>query len=218
LPGLNSPWDHSPDPLAALREGDPEPFEAFVRAALGRFLGFFRRQGASLEEAEDLTQEVFLKLHQNADRYRPEERFPSYCFRVARNVWIDARRRGAARPTPTSLDAGGAGGPAGDGRSLGERNASEQREPGDVAALREGAERLRAAVSELGEHHRLVFELGVVQELSYGEIGSILDIPVGTVKSRMFHAVRKLREAAGTDSADSAARPAPDAGPRGTAR
>jgi RNA polymerase sigma-70 factor (ECF subfamily) len=212
LPGLNSPWDHSPDPLAALREGDPEPFEAFVRAALGRLLGFFRRQGASLEEAEDLTQEVFLKLHQNAERYRPEERFPSYCFRVARNVWIDARRRGAARPAPASLDAGG---PGGDGRSLGERIAGEEREPGDVAALREGAERLRAAVSELGEHHRLVFELGVVQELSYGEIGSILDIPVGTVKSRMFHAVRKLREAAGSEEI---ARTEPEAKPRGTAR
>lgn len=195
MPGLNSPWDLTPDPLAALRDGDPEPFEAFVRTAVGRFVGFFRRQGAVQEEAEDLAQEVFLKLHQNADRYRPEERLPSYCFRVARNVWIDARRRSAARPSPASLDAE----TGEDGPGLGALLRDEAASPGDVAALREDADRLRRAVAELGEPHRLVFELGVVQELSYGEIGSILDIPVGTVKSRMFHAVRKLREATGAD-------------------
>jgi RNA polymerase sigma-70 factor (ECF subfamily) len=184
----------------ALREGDPAPFEAFVRSAVGRFLGFFRRQGAAQEEAEDLTQEVFLKLHQNAARYRPEERFPSFCFRVARNVWIDARRRGAARPSPSSLDAplDGAGAlRAGALRAgaLRDRIAAESADPVELAGMQEEAERLRRAAQELGEHHRMVFELGVVQELSYGEISSILDIPVGTVKSRMFHAVRRLREA-----------------------
>ena len=54
-----------------------------------------------------------------------------------------------------------------------------------------------AAVRRLSERHRLVFELGVVQELSYAEISAVLEIPTGTVKSRMFHAVRRLREALG---------------------
>ncbi len=192
MPGLNRPWDSPEDPLAALRDGDPGPFEDFVRAAVPTFLGFFRRLGAGREQAEDMVQEVFLKLHQNAPRYRREERFPSFCFRVARNVWIDRQRRRAARPRPLSLDR--APEEADDG-ALAAGLAGPEAEPGDLLGVREEAHRLRAAVAELSEHHRLVFELGVVQELAYGEIADILDIPVGTVKSRMFHAVRKLREA-----------------------
>ena len=188
---LTPPWDLPTDPLVALREGDPAPFEAFVRGAADRIAGFFRRQGASPEEAEDLAQDVFLKLHQNAARYRPEERFRSFCLRVARNVWIDARRRDAARVRPASLDQG----VEDTGAGLGEALAAELPSPADAAALQEEARRLSAALLALPDHHRLVFEFGVVQEVSYGEISSILAIPVGTVKSRMFHAVRRLREA-----------------------
>ncbi|MEM7309748.1 MAG: RNA polymerase sigma factor [Planctomycetota bacterium] len=225
MSGLNRPWDSPPDPLVALRDGDPEPFEAFVRASAARFVGFFRRQGAGPEEAEDLTQEVFLKLHQNAARYRQEERFSSFCFRVARNVWIDGQRRRAARPRPLSLDkrlGGPQGAQADRAGVLGDTLAGEAPEPFEALRVREEAERLRSAARELPEHHRLVFELGVVQELSYGEISSILDIPTGTVKSRMFHAVRRLREvlegnpsAAGTDERGSAP---PNTPPQGGAR
>ena len=59
---------------------------------------------------------------------------------------------------------------------------------------------LRAALAELPDKHRLVFELGILQELPYADISAALEIPVGTVKSRMFHAVRKLREALGEDA------------------
>jgi RNA polymerase sigma-70 factor, ECF subfamily len=197
LPGLNPSWDHLTDPLAALRRGDPAPFEAFVRAAAERIVGFFRRQGASPEEAEDLAQEVFLKLHQNAARYRPEERFTSFCFRVARNVWIDARRRQSARLRPSSLEREGDE----PGASLGDCLVAEGPSPAEAMAASEEAQRMGAAVLLLPDHHRLVFELGVIQELSYEEIGSILDIPVGTVKSRMFHAVRKLRKLAAGEPA-----------------
>ena len=72
-----------------------------------------------------------------------------------------------------------------------------QEEPLQGLSRTEEVERLRVALASLPDHHRLVFELGVVQELPYAEIGEILEIPVGTVKSRMFHAVRKLQEALG---------------------
>ena len=74
-----------------------------------------------------------------------------------------------------------------------------QQRPGDGDALALASTQLAAALAGLGEHHRLVFELGVVQELPYQEIGQILGIPVGTVKSRMFHTVRKLQEAMGEE-------------------
>jgi len=194
-------WDLPQDPLLALREGDPGPFEGFVRSHARLLFTFFRRLGAGSHRAEDLTQETFLKLHENAHRYQPKERFAAFCHRVARNVWIDHRRREGARPRGVPIDAEGRPeAHRSDGRPHAVRQGSGHGPsplPGPLehSSREEQDRRLRAAVSRLGEPHRAVFELAVIDELTYTEIGSLLDIPVGTVKSRMFHAVRKLRAA-----------------------
>jgi RNA polymerase sigma-70 factor (ECF subfamily) len=125
-----------------------------------------------------------------ARTYRPRERFEAYALRVARNAWIDSRRRAAVRPAPAP------GGSEAEDPSVPEP-ASAHAGPEERAVDVERGERLEAAVAALPEHHRLVFELGVVQGLGYPEIGDLLGIPVGTVKSRMFHAVRKLRASLG---------------------
>ena len=190
---MKGSWDHDRDPLAARREGDDSLFEAFVSQEFRTFVGFFLGLGAEPNEAEDLTQEVFLKLFHTAPTYTPRERFPAFAFRVARNAWIDRRRRRAVRPDRLSLEAPSEAAP--EARGLDERVGDGAESSVDTLARREEAERLRSELAELPEHHRLVFELGVVQELGYAEIAGILDIPVGTVKSRMFHAVRRLRGA-----------------------
>lgn len=188
------------DPLEALRDGDPAPFEAYVRQRGRDLVLFFRRQGAGRAEAEDLSQDVFLKLYRHADRYRANERFAAYILRIARNVWIDSRRRRAVRPAAAAGD-----GPAGEREegldgALGDRQQDPGPQPGEHAAVADEAGRLRVALAELSEAHRLVFEFGVLRELSYPEIADLLGIPIGTVKSRMFHAVRKLREAVEGDA------------------
>jgi len=193
---LKESWEDDRDPLAALRDGDPALFEAFVHRETSTFRGFFLRLGASRPEAEDLLQDLHLKLFQNARNYQAQGRFAPYAFRVARNLMIDSRRRRAVRP-PASTG----GGSTGDGEEqdswLDRVPDRRNQEPETELVRREEAQRVRAALGELSERHRQVFELGVVQELPYQEIGSILEIPVGTVKSRMFHAVRKLQETLG---------------------
>jgi RNA polymerase sigma-70 factor (ECF subfamily) len=194
---LKGAWDSDRDPLSALREGDPEPFEAFVAERAGTFLGFFRRLGAGPAEAEDLVQELFLKLFRHAETYQPSGRFGAFAFRVARNAWIDRQRRRAASPTAPASgeeDLPGAPGPT-------EQAVDPADGPGERLAQLEEAARVRRALARLSERHRLVFELGVLQELSYAEISELLEIPEGTVKSRMFYAVRKLREALGAAGA-----------------
>ena len=187
---MKADWEDERDPLAALRAGDPRPYEAFVETELPTFLGFFQRLGAARAEAEDRVQDLFLKLYQHARTYERQGRFAAYAFRVARNLWIDRSRRFALREVTRGADAG-------DDAFLGRVADVGLEEPLEGLSRKEEVDRLRTALAELPEHHRLVFELGVVQELPYAEIGAILDIPVGTVKSRMFHAVRKLQEALG---------------------
>jgi len=178
-------WEFDSDPLIALQGGDKGPFEDFVRRHTRLFFAFFRRQGAGPHHAEDLTQDVFLKLYNQASRYRPEERFSAFCMRVARNVWIDDRRRAASRRARLEV--------AGEQP----REVDPAIGPLESAALMDEGQRMRRALTQLPETHRMVFELGVLQELGYAEVGELLGIPVGTVKSRMYHAVRKLRDLVG---------------------
>lgn len=187
---MRGQWDSGRDPLAALREGDASLFEEFVRSEAGSFVGFFRRLGAARSEAEDLAQEVFLKLFRNAANYEPQQAFEAYALRVARNAWIDRRRRAAVRPATRSVHPEAEDD---DGYELALRGSEP--EPHARLDASEERERLERAVATLPELHRAAFELAVVQGLPYAEVAEVLDIPVGTVKSRVFHAVRRLREA-----------------------
>jgi RNA polymerase sigma-70 factor (ECF subfamily) len=186
---LSSDWHFEKDPLAALRDGDPGPFEAFVPDGLAALTGFFRRQGAGSAEAEDLSQEVLMRMVQRVEKYESQERFAAYVFRVARNAWIDSRRRRAARPQPIRLETEGS-----DANTIRMDPVDPGVGPAHALEVADEASRVSLALASLSPNHREVFELGVLQELPYVEISALLDVPVGTVKSRMFHAMRILRE------------------------
>ncbi|MEM9380915.1 MAG: RNA polymerase sigma factor [Planctomycetota bacterium] len=194
---MKEAWDGERDPLAALRGGRSGPFEAFVEAEARTFLSYFARLGATRSEAEDLTQETFLKLysssaHRTAQtapdgslRYESRGQFSGFAFRVARNVWIDRVRKRAGERAILESD-----GPQG---MADQREDTAAPHPEAGAIRRESSERIRRAVSALPASHREVFELAVVEELPYSAISEALDIPVGTVKSRMHNAVRRVR-------------------------
>ena len=223
---MRAEWNGDRDPLSALGAGRGDGlFSDFVRLETDTFVGFFRRLGAGPEEAEDLTQELFVRLYRHAPRYRPTERFLPLCFRVARNAWIDAQRRRAVRPPdaigrggdrdfggegrgsfdPTAAQGSRLGGGAGQPLDLdGQHRDLRELAPDRAAEIGEAAAHVERALGQLSEGQRAVFELGLVQELPYPEIAAVLDIPVGTVKSRMFHAVRRLRELLGESHGDPA--------------
>lgn len=157
-------------------------------------IGFFERLGADGAEAEDLTQDVLVRLYRSAQAYQPRDAFAAYVLRVARNAWIDAGRRRASRP------------PRAGSEPVDELELPDELAPGprDLEQLEEG-ERARAALAKLPEGHRWVFELAVLQGRPYPEIAELVGIPLGTVKSRVFHAVRKLRELLGAAREDGGA-------------
>ena len=138
-------------------------------------LNFFGRQGVSYDEGEDLVQETYLRLWKYRREYRPSAKLLTFLFILARQVRIDALRRQTRRA----------------GRE--ERWGREQpmTAPPATPGVRED---VRWALAKLSEPLRDVVELGVFQDLPYAEVGAILGIPVGTVKSRMSNALKKLKE------------------------
>lgn len=138
-------------------------------------LNFFSRQGVSNNEGEDLVQETYLRLWRYRREYEPTAKLSTFLFLLARQVRIDALRRQvrrSAREEAWGADAGSTAQPP-------------------VHGARED---VRWALSRLSQPLREVVELGVLCDLPYAEIAGMLGIPVGTVKSRMSNALKKLKE------------------------
>jgi RNA polymerase sigma-70 factor (ECF subfamily) len=143
--------------------------------------------------AEDLTQEVFLRLFRHLPTYEPRCRFTAFLYRIAKNLWIDRMRRThAGEHREISLEAPIGGDPEGD--PIRSRLPSEAESPAEFLLRDEMRETLHRAIGRLPEEHRMVIILSEIQGMKYEEIGEILGVPVGTVKSRMHHAFERLKE------------------------
>ena len=164
--------------MALARAGDRDAFGRLVTRYQKTLLNFFIRSGVQYDDGEDLVQQTFIRLYRYRNRYQPRAKFTTFMFLLARQVWIDdLRKRKRAERLRDALTRE-AEVPAGVSVSPSEKSGL------DVAA----------AVAALPEAMRQVVELGVYQDLPYAEVARILDIPAGTVKSRMFNAIRLLRE------------------------
>lgn len=168
----------SDDLLVRFQSGDPAAFDQLVQEMAPRLKGFFLRQGAQSATAEDLTQLVFVRVFQARQRYQPSGRLDAYLLRIAHNLWIDSRRRKRFLTGGDDLP---------DAEDLG---------PGPVAHAESGdrARLLYEALDRLPPDTRELLELAVLQRLPYQEVAEVLDVPVGTVKSRVYYSLRKLRE------------------------
>lgn len=192
------PSDGEVDLLALYREGDGTAFRQLVDRYQDRMLQFFYRLCWDRDRAEDLTQELFLKLMLGSKRYRPEGRLGTFVYRVATNLWIDHYRQQRPRPRFHSFDQVLLPDDERDGAS---ELAGPAPTPVQIASEGEDRAALRRALERLTEPHRLVFELAVYQERPYGEVSELLGIPVGTVKSRMHNAIQALRQILGAPAA-----------------
>jgi RNA polymerase sigma-70 factor (ECF subfamily) len=168
--------------------GDEQALAALYDRWAGPVLAFVERMCRDRAQAEDVTQEVFLRVWRAAPRYEPTAKFSTWIFQIARNAWLNEREKRLRRPTPVELESSDA-----ESGAVGSPAAPASSSPEKSALDRELAERIDAAVRKLPEKLREVWMLGAVQGIPYPEVSEILGIPVGTVKSRMFQAVRLLR-------------------------
>jgi RNA polymerase sigma-70 factor (ECF subfamily) len=187
--------------MLAAGRGDAAAFAALYDRWSGPVLRFLWHLGYDRDGAEDLLQETFLRVWRAAPRYEVRARFSTYLFQVARNLWINEREKVRRRPPRVSLDAPVEGAEGGDGDPLAARLPGDGPTPAEDAASRESGRLLRAAVDALPEKLRDVFVLGGFEERPYAEVAEVLGIPEGTVKSRMWSAVREVRRRLGEEKA-----------------
>ena len=162
--------------------GDQEAFRQLVLRYHRLVINVAFRALGELALAEDVAQDVFIKVYKALPGYRHEKPFTHWLHRVAANAVTDALRR--RRPI-VSLD------------GMEQQPASRDGDPQDIAARHDMQRAVRHAIASLPSHYRDAIALQAFGELSYEEIAKTLDIPLGTVMSRLNGAKKLLRERLG---------------------
>jgi RNA polymerase sigma-70 factor (ECF subfamily) len=190
---MKDDWSRQDDAalLAAIKTGELGAFTALVGRHQRSLINFFYHLCWDRQGAEDCAQEVFLRIYSHLDSYEPQAKFTTFLFRIARNLWIDRMRTAAVHGKPLSLESPAGGG---EGRALQDRVATRAPGPLEILARREQQDALRRAIDQLPDEQKAVVILSEIQGLKYQDISAILDVPVGTVKSRMHAAMDKLKD------------------------
>jgi len=178
--------------MSLVKEGDEEAFIEIIRRYEKRLINFFYHLGWDYYMSEDLTQEVFLKVYRYRKSYAQTAAFKTFIYTIAKNLWIDHLRRAKHDPDRISLDT-----PVGSGLDRGllrDVIQDEQaREPSSRTEQAEIADAIMKSVDTLDEQDQLIFMMIAKEKLKYKEVAEILDIPEGTVKSKLYYIYRKLR-------------------------
>ncbi len=172
--------------ITRLRRKDPTAFEALVKAHQDRVFDFCLRMLCDREEAFDVTQEIFVSIHQHLDQFRQDAKISTWIFRISRNHCLNRlkylKRRGRGRSDEYSESSelainASAGAP---------QTPDESLESARARAL------VHRAIAQLDEDQRALVVLRDIEGLSYEEIVEITDLAEGTVKSRLHRAREKL--------------------------
>lgn len=188
------PWPPDQALIEGFQNGDLKCFDAIVRRYQGPVVNFFFRLCFDSQKAEDLAQDVFLRLYKHLRTFEPRSRFSSFLFRIARNLWIDhLRRTHTGNRATVSMDAPWNTGEA-EASFLKDTIPASAGGASDPLLRSEMQEALHAALLQLPTEHRMVVILSEIHGMKYDEISEVMEIPVGTVKSRMHHAMERLKE------------------------
>jgi len=165
--------------------GDAAAWEDIVRRYQRRIYNICYRFAGSAEDADDLTQEVFIKMYKTLNSYDVERgAFLTWVTTITRNLLVDHFRKGKHDRLTDSLDANPA--QEEDGRSLGEQIEDKSTaSPAEQVRSREAGEAVHEALQKLSPELREAVILRDLQDMDYKEIAGVLTVPEGTVKSRI---------------------------------
>jgi RNA polymerase sigma-70 factor (ECF subfamily) len=175
--------------MTAAKSGDDGAFDHLVQLLKGRAFHVATTMVGSHEDALELSQEAFLKVYRARETYRDGEPFLPWFHRILRNTCFSFLRK-HRRLTRHSLDA------PRDGEDASSWQIVDESAPAPLEGVEQDELRtlFDEALTKLSARDREILVLRHFQELSYKEIAEALDIPEGTVMSRLFHARRRLKE------------------------
>lgn len=168
------------------QQGDMGAFEDLVRAYEKLVYNLALNMTGNVQDAEDASQEAFLKAFNSLDQFRGESKFSVWLYRITSNVCLDALRKKARRPEQSLTQEDGAG------ESIQMELPDLSFSPEQLLERSLTVDALRRGLALLPEQHRQILLLREISGLSYEEIGSALALEPGTVKSRLFRARKNL--------------------------
>ena len=167
--------------------GEEDLFEVLVRRYQSRVLAHVARMVGNRDDALDLSQEIFLKVFGALDRYNPAYKFSTWLFRIAGNAAIDHLRKRRPRTVPLEVQDA-------DGRVSSLEYKSNDLDPyGELRNVERGSAIARA-IAALPAEFRELITLRHFGGLSYEEIADVKQMPLGTVKNKLFRARAVLKE------------------------
>jgi len=177
--------------MLRVRNDDAEAFAELVDRYQQRLVGIMHHLLGNAEEAEDVAQEVFLRVYRSRHKYRPKAKFSTWLFTIANNLALNVLRGRKRKPTVPL--------PAQESGPLGPRPAEQivpDREltPAHGLRQRELQAVIRQALEELNERQRMAVVLNKFEEMNYAEIAAIMGLTTKAVKSLLSRARGKLRE------------------------
>jgi RNA polymerase sigma-70 factor, ECF subfamily len=166
--------DHETELMLAVRGGSAGAFKELYEAYQKPLANFLYRMCWNRALVDDLVQEVFLRVWRAREQYEPTAKVSTFLFRIASNLWINhAAKKRESVLGDVELESGGS--------------------PAEPLERSEVQQAVKRAVDALPEGERLCLVLSEYNGLKYAEISEVLGIPVGTVKSRIFSAVQRLK-------------------------
>lgn len=165
--------------MESLAAGDEDALVLLIRRWQRPLVNFAYRSLGSREDAEEIAQQVFIRLYRASSRYQPTARFSTYLFQIARRLILNEIRRRGNRPASPV-----------DPHVLGQQAVVAE----DPAGVRELEEAFQWALRDLPENHRTALLLYQQQELSYAEIASVMEASESAVKTWIFRARQQLKE------------------------
>lgn len=187
FPAEKRPGDDAPGGDAHLVQatlgGNQQAFGVLVERYQDRLFNTLVRFTGSRHDASDLVQDAFVQALVKLDSFRGEAQFYTWLYRIAMNLSLSQRRK--RRPV-ASVDVAR--------ERAGEEPMDQAETPDQGLIRRERAQVVQQALLQLGDEHRQILVLREMECCSYDQIGEILQVPVGTVRSRLFRARMQLKE------------------------
>lgn len=199
MPALSSSTQSNPvlrDPdvrlMLRVRDGDDAAFNEIVVSYQSRLIGVLRHLVHDQSAAEDLAQEVFLRIYRARRGYEPTAKFSTWLFRIANNLALNRRRdAGRRKEFQVATDESGSLGPRPVEQMAADKSALMPNRQLDKVELRA---MVQAAMESLNERQRMALVLHRFEEMSYADVADTLDLSVPAVKSLLSRARESLRE------------------------